>query len=77
MTSPYSFVRKGEPMGLLDKLKNKLEKAKGRGKEAAGRGAGDPYLESEGRRDRMKGGAKQVGEQVKDAAKEARRTFKR
>ncbi|MCO5971168.1 CsbD family protein [Actinoallomurus soli] len=64
-------------MGLLDKLRNKAEKAKGRGKEAAGREAGDPYLESEGRKDRMKGGAKQVGEQAKDAAKEVRRTFER
>lgn len=64
-------------MGLLDKLKNKMEKAKGRGKEAAGRTANDPYLESEGRRDRTAGGAKQVGEKAKDAAKEVRRTFKR
>jgi uncharacterized protein YjbJ (UPF0337 family) len=64
-------------MGLLDKLRNKVDKAKGRGKEAAGRTADDPYLESEGRKDRMKGGAKQVGEKAKDAAKEARRTFKR
>ncbi|MFL6056886.1 MAG: CsbD family protein [Actinoallomurus sp.] len=64
-------------MGLLDKLKNKMEKAKGRGKEAAGRTADDPYLESEGRRDRTAGGAKQVGEKAKDTAKEVRRTFKR
>ncbi|MCO6003817.1 CsbD family protein [Actinoallomurus purpureus] len=77
MTSPYSFVRKGEPMGLLDKLKNSMQKAKGRGKEAAGRTADDPYLESEGRRDRTAGGAKQVGEQAKDTAKEVRRTFER
>jgi len=38
---------------------------------------GDPYLENEGRKDRMAGGAKQVGERVKDAAKETRRTFRR
>ncbi|MFG1999760.1 CsbD family protein [Spirillospora sp. NPDC048911] len=64
-------------MGFLDKLKNKAQKAKGRGKEQAGRETGDPYLESEGRKDRMAGGAKQVGEQAKDVAKEARDTFKR
>ncbi|WP_433170369.1 CsbD family protein [Actinoallomurus sp. CA-150999] len=64
-------------MGFLDKLRNKVQKAKGRGKEAAGRSAGDPYLEDEGRKDRMVGGAKQVGERAKDAAKEVRRTFER
>lgn len=62
-------------MGFLDKLKNRAQKAKGRSKEEAGRETGDPYLESEGRRERTAGGAKQVGEQVKDAAKETRRTF--
>jgi uncharacterized protein YjbJ (UPF0337 family) len=61
-------------MGFLDKLKNKTQKAKGRRKEAAGREAGDPYLEAKGTKDRLAGGAKQVGEQVKDAAKEARNT---
>jgi uncharacterized protein YjbJ (UPF0337 family) len=62
-------------MGFLDKLKNKAQKARGRGKEEAGRQSGDPDLEAEGRRERTAGGAKQVGEQVKDAAKETRRTF--
>lgn len=64
-------------MGFLDKLKNKAQRAKGRGKEEAGRRSGDPYLEAEGSRDRMAGGAKQVGEQAKDAAREARETFRR
>lgn len=64
-------------MGFFDKLKNRTQRAKGRSKEEAGHQAGDPYLEAEGRKDRMAGGAKQVGEQVKDAAKEARRTMDR
>jgi len=64
-------------MGFLDKLKNKTQKAKGAAKEDAGRRADDPYLEAEGRKDRTEGGTKQVGEQVKDAAKEAKNTFKR
>jgi uncharacterized protein YjbJ (UPF0337 family) len=64
-------------MGFLDKLKNKAQRAKGRGKEEAGREARDPYLEDEGRRERMAGGAKQVGEQAKDVTKEARRTVER
>ncbi|WP_433324537.1 CsbD family protein [Spirillospora sp. CA-294931] len=64
-------------MGLLDKLKNKTQRAKGRGKEEAGRSSGDPYLEAEGRKDRLSGGAKQTGEKLKDAAKEVRRTTER
>ncbi|MEV4006516.1 CsbD family protein [Actinomadura sp. NPDC049753] len=60
-------------MGFLDKLKNKAQQAKGRGKEEAGRQSGDPYLEAEGKSDRATGGAKQVGEQAKDAAREAKR----
>jgi uncharacterized protein YjbJ (UPF0337 family) len=62
-------------MGLMDKLKNRLQMGKGRGKEAVGREAGDPYLEAEGRRDRTAGGAKQVGERAKDAVKDVRKTF--
>ncbi|MFB4310499.1 CsbD family protein [Actinomadura sp. GTD37] len=62
-------------MSFLDKLKNKTQQAMGRGKEEAGRQSGDPRLESEGRRDRAAGGAKQVGEKAKDAVKETRRTF--
>ncbi|GGV29238.1 hypothetical protein GCM10010182_60380 [Actinomadura cremea] len=61
-------------MGLLDKLKNRTQRAKGRAKENAGRESRDPYLEAEGRKDRVAGGAKQVGERVKDAARDVRRT---
>ena len=62
-------------MGFMDKIKNRLEKVKGRGKQSAGRKAGDPHLEAEGTKERLAGGTKQVGEQAKDAAKETRRTF--
>jgi uncharacterized protein YjbJ (UPF0337 family) len=64
-------------MSVIDKIKNKLQMGKGRGKESAGRAADDPYLESEGRRDRVEGGAKQAGENVKDAAKNIRDGFKK
>jgi uncharacterized protein YjbJ (UPF0337 family) len=60
----------------MDKLKNKLQMGKGRAKEQTGRATGDPYLESEGKGDRLSGGAKQVGEQVKDAGKNVRDAFK-
>lgn len=64
-------------MGAMDKLKNKLQMGKGRAKQETGRATGDPYLEGEGKADRVEGGAKQVGEQVKDAGKNARDAFKR
>jgi len=60
----------------MDKLKNKLQMGKGRAKEEAGRATGDPYLEAEGKGDRVSGGTKQVGEQVKDAGKNVRDAFK-
>lgn len=61
-------------MGLLDKLKNRTQRAKGRAKEEMGRESRDPDLEAEGRKDRMAGGAKQAGEKAKDAAREVRRS---
>jgi uncharacterized protein YjbJ (UPF0337 family) len=63
-------------MGFLNKLKNRATQAKGQAKGATGRQTHDPYLEAEGRGDQAKGGAKQVGERAKDAAKDIRRTFK-
>ena len=59
-------------MGFFDKLRNKMQMGRGRAKERAGRAMGDPYLESDGKADRVSGGAKQVGEQVKDAARNVR-----
>lgn len=64
-------------MGFLDKLKNKVQKARGQAKQETGRQTGDASMEAEGRKDQLSGGVKQVGEQAKDAAKEARRTFER
>ncbi|HLX51401.1 MAG TPA: CsbD family protein [Streptosporangiaceae bacterium] len=63
-------------MGFMDKLKNRLQMGKGRGKAKAGRAAGDPYLEAKGQGERVSGAAKQVGEQGKDAAKNVRDAFK-
>lgn len=61
-------------MGWWDKLMNKSQRARGRAKENIGREAGDPDLEMKGKGDRVAGGAKQVGEQAKDAVKEVRKT---
>ncbi len=56
-------------MSFMDKLRNKLQMGVGRAKEQTGRATDDPHLEAEGRSDRVSGSVKQVGEQVKDAAK--------
>ncbi|HEY2578835.1 MAG TPA: CsbD family protein [Streptosporangiaceae bacterium] len=64
-------------MGFMDKLKNRFQMGKGRGKRDLGRATGDPYLEAEGQRERTSGAAKQVGEQVKDAGKNVRDAFKK
>ena len=64
-------------MGFMDKLRNRFQMAKGRGEERAGRAMGDPDLEARGAGDRVEGGTRQVGEQVKDAGKNVRDTFKR
>lgn len=56
-------------MGFVDKLRNKLQMGRGRAKEEAGHATGDPYLEAKGKADRVTGSLKQVGEQVKDAAR--------
>jgi uncharacterized protein YjbJ (UPF0337 family) len=62
-------------MGFLDKLRNRFTMSKGKAKQNAGRAAGDPYLETEGQAERVEGAARQVGEQVKDAGKNARDAF--
>jgi uncharacterized protein YjbJ (UPF0337 family) len=63
-------------MGFMDKLKNRLQMSKGRAKQDVGRTTGDPYLEAEGKRERVSGAAKQVGEEVKDTGKNVRDAFK-
>lgn len=64
-------------MGFMDKLKNRFQMGKGRGKQNLGRATGDPYLESKGQGERISGATKQVGEQVKDAGKNVRDAFKK
>ncbi len=64
-------------MGFMDKLRNRFQMAKGHGEERAGRAMGDPDLEARGAGDRVEGGTKQVGEQVKDVGKNVRDTFGR
>ncbi|MGH3783397.1 MAG: CsbD family protein [Pseudonocardiaceae bacterium] len=54
---------------MKDKVANRAEVLKGKAKEAAGKIAGNPRLEVEGKLDQGKGNLKQAGEKVKDAGK--------
>ncbi|HUK69894.1 MAG TPA: CsbD family protein [Streptosporangiaceae bacterium] len=54
-------------MGAEDKLNNKTEELKGKGKEKLGDAIGNEQMEAEGHADQAKGNLKQAGEKVKDA----------
>ncbi|GAB2488081.1 CsbD family protein [Jatrophihabitans fulvus] len=56
-------------MSATDKIKNKIEDAGGKAKEALGRATGDRDTEAEGRKDQSKADLKDAGEKVKDAFK--------
>lgn len=55
-------------MGLDDKIGNKAEEFKGKGKEAAGNATGDEDLKAEGKGDQASATVKDGVEKVKDAA---------
>jgi uncharacterized protein YjbJ (UPF0337 family) len=56
-------------MGLDDKIGNKAEELKGKGKEHTGRATNDEQLEAEGKGDQAGANLKQAGEKVKDVFK--------
>ncbi|MCA1707582.1 MAG: CsbD family protein [Actinobacteria bacterium] len=56
-------------MGIGDKISNKIEELKGKGKETTGKATDDERLEDEGKADQGKANIKQAGEKIKDAAK--------
>ncbi|WP_224280379.1 CsbD family protein [Nocardioides lacusdianchii] len=56
-------------MGLDDKIGNKAEELKGKGKEATGKATDDEQLEAEGKGDQAGANLKQAGEKVKDVFK--------
>ncbi len=56
-------------MGFKDKVSNKAQEFKGKGKVAGGRATDDRGLEAEGRADQKKAGLKDVGEKIKDVFK--------
>ncbi len=56
-------------MSAMDKLSNKAEELKGKGKETVGDATGNDDLKAEGQTDQAKGDLKQAGEKIKDVFK--------
>jgi uncharacterized protein YjbJ (UPF0337 family) len=54
-------------MSGTDKVKNKVDEAAGKAKEALGSATGNKDVEREGKRDQAKADLKNAGEKVKDA----------
>ncbi|MDQ2814534.1 MAG: CsbD family protein [Actinomycetota bacterium] len=50
---------------------------RGRGKQKIGRATGNRRLQAEGLADRISGGVRQLGEELKDEGKDIKRTFRR
>ncbi|WAC67302.1 CsbD family protein [Agrococcus sp. SL85] len=63
-------------MGLDDKIKNAAQEHVGKAKEAIGDATGNERLQAEGQQDQAAANAKQAGEHVKDAAKDAGDAFR-
>ncbi|MGH3495209.1 MAG: CsbD family protein [Sciscionella sp.] len=55
-------------MGFMDKIKHQAEEMMGKGKEAAGKAAGDDTLKTEGQGDQASGQAKQGVDDIKEKA---------
>lgn len=64
-------------MSFFNKMRNKAQVSRGRAKQKVGRATNNRHLQAEGLGDRIRGGARQLGEEVKDAGKDVKRTFKR
>jgi len=56
-------------MSIAKKMAHKAKAIKGGAKKKAGRAAGSPRLEAEGRGDQVEGNLEQAGAKVKDALK--------
>ena len=57
-------------MGLGDKISNKAQEVVGKVKEGIGEATGNADMKADGHKDQAAAKAKQVGENVKDAAKD-------
>jgi uncharacterized protein YjbJ (UPF0337 family) len=67
--------RRRHPMGVGDKIENKLDEARGNVKEGVGDATDNESLQAEGQADRAEAKTKQAGEHVKDAVREVKDVF--
>lgn len=63
-------------MGIGDKISNKVEEMTGKAKAGAGDATDNPRLEAEGRTEESGAQAKQAGENIKDALRDAGKAVK-
>jgi uncharacterized protein YjbJ (UPF0337 family) len=63
-------------MGLVKKLRNRIQISAGRARARYGRATGNRSLEVKARRQRIVGATRQVGEQLKDSGRNIRAALK-
>jgi uncharacterized protein YjbJ (UPF0337 family) len=68
--------RKEEHMTMKDKVVNRLQDLRGKGKQEIGSFLGNKHLETEGKVEQTKAGLKDAGENVKTAATKAKDAVK-
>jgi uncharacterized protein YjbJ (UPF0337 family) len=66
-----------DELSFLDKIRNRSRLSRGRAKQKIGRATNNPRLQAEGLADRVSGGARQLGEELKDAGKDITGSFRR
>jgi uncharacterized protein YjbJ (UPF0337 family) len=64
-------------MSLLNRIRNRSRISRGRAKQRIGRATGNRRLQAEGLADRVSGGARQFGEDVKNELRKASRGIER
>jgi len=66
-----------DKLSFLSRIRNRARVRRGRVKQKVGRATNNPRLQAEGLADRISGGARQLGEELKGAVKDPKRTFRR
>ena len=66
-----------DDVSFLHKIRNRSRVRKGRAKQKIGRATDNRRLQAEGMADRVSGGVRQFGEELKDAGQDIRRAFRR
>lgn len=63
-------------MGLMDKVKHKMEEARGKGKARTGGATGNRSMQARGTAEESKANMKQAGDKAKDAGDDVKDAFK-